>query len=169
MVVNERYNSKHEKNIEECIEYIRNKKYGETIPYSDLSKILNFNLDDELQKKKFKNVMNKVKNLLINHGYVLRSVNGIGYYILKPNQIPSFTFRNYIVKPLKTYEKGIRILNHTDKFNLNSDEKAVHDDISILANRVKKETENTIYNSRYYENNKKEFVDNGSRKSYKKW
>ena len=96
--------------------------------------------------------MSKIKNILIDYGYVLKSVGGVGYYILKPNQISSFTFRNYIVKPQKAYEKANRILNHVDTTKLNEIGKEEHRYAKELAENIAETAENTIYNSNYWNN-----------------
>ena len=152
MVVNEVKTSKYEVNTELALEYILTRKHGETIPYVTLANILRFSLQDEHQEKIFKRRMSKIKNILIDYGYVLKSVGGVGYYILKPNQISSFTFRNYIVKPQKAYEKANRILNHVDTTKLNEIGKEEHRYAKELAENIAETTENTIYNSNYWNN-----------------
>ena len=152
MVVNEVKTSKYEVNTELALEYILTRKHGETIPYVTLANILRFSLQDEHQEKIFKRRMSKIKNILIDYGYVLKSVGGVGYYILKPNQISSFTFRNYIVKPQKAYEKANRILNHVDTTKLNEIGKEEHRYAKELAENIAETTENAIYNSNYWNN-----------------
>lgn len=152
MVVNEVKTSKYEINTELALEYILTRKHGETIPYVTLANILRFSLQDEHQEKIFKRRMSKIKNILIDYGYVLKSVGGVGYYILKPNQISSFTFRNYIVKPQKAYEKAKRILNHVDTTKLNEISKEEHKYAQELAENIAETAENTIYNSNYWNN-----------------
>lgn len=152
MIVNDVKTSKYEVNTELALEYILTRKHGETIPYVTLANILRFSLQDEQQEKIFKRRMSKIKNILIDYGYVLKSVGGVGYYILKPNQISSFTFRNYIVKPQKAYEKAKRILNHVDTTKLNEIGKEEHRYAKELAENIAETTENTIYNSNYWNN-----------------
>ena len=152
MIVNDVKTSKYEINTELALEYILTRKHGETIPYATLANILRFSLQDEQQEKIFKRRMSKIKNILIDYGYVLKSVGGVGYYILKPNQISSFTFRNYIVKPQKAYEKAKRILNHVDKTKLNEIGREEHRYAKELAENIAETAENTIYNSNYWNN-----------------
>lgn len=47
-----RYNSKFKQNIQETIEFILNKKYGETLYLTDLGKIMGYNINDETELKK---------------------------------------------------------------------------------------------------------------------
>ena len=152
MIVNESKTSKYEINTELALEYILEREHGETISYLTLSNILGFALQDERQEKIFKRRMAKIKNILIDYGYILKSVGGVGYYILKPNQISSFTFRNYIVKPQRAYEKAQRILNHVDKTKLNDTGKEEHRYAKELAENIAEETDKIIYNSNYWNN-----------------
>lgn len=93
--------------VEEIVNYIRNKKEGETITFKELQNYTSYDLNNEIQNYKFKvNIISRVKNELIEYGYVLRAVRNIGYYILKSNQIQSYTYRTYIKKPLKQFQKA---------------------------------------------------------------
>ena len=152
MIVNDVKTSKYETNTELALEYILEREHGETIPYVTLANILRFSLQDEHQEKIFKRRMSKIKNTLIDYGYILKSVGGVGYYILKPNQISSFTFRNYIVKPQKAYEKAQRILNHVDKTKLNDTDKEEHRYAKELAENIAEKTDKIIYSSNYWNN-----------------
>lgn len=100
--VNYRYNSKNELIIKDICEFIREKDYGTMIYYTDITRRIGLNIELEEHMKLFKRLMSKVKNILIDYSYILKSVGGKGYYILKPNQIPSFTYRTYITKPQRT-------------------------------------------------------------------
>ena len=46
----------------------------------------------------------------------------MGYYILKSNQIQSYTYRTYIRKPLKHLKKAERILTNTNTKTLKQNE-----------------------------------------------
>ena len=83
-----------------------------------MARILGFNIEDESENRKFKNVMSKVKNVLIDHGYILKTVTGVGYYILKPKHISSYCYRTYVDKTKRLLEKSERILSHIDKTEL---------------------------------------------------
>lgn len=97
---------------------ILSKKYGETLNYDELNLILQEDLDDYYGKQHFIKQMNKVKNELFSKGYVIRPIYNVGYYILKPEQISSYTYRTYITKPLKSFKKAETILMNTEKANL---------------------------------------------------
>lgn len=92
------YASEYRERIGELVEFILEKEYGDTILLEEAARILHYNIDDEDELKKFKSTMGRVKNFLIDYGYVLKSISGIGYYILKPKQIASHCYRTYIQK-----------------------------------------------------------------------
>lgn len=108
---------------EKISKYFYSKNFGETITFDELQQFTHYNLKDEYESYVFKgSLMRKVKNELIENGYVLKSIRKIGYYILKPNQIQSYTYRTYIKRPLRQYEKAKVILDNTKKNNLNEKE-----------------------------------------------
>lgn len=107
---------------EKLYEFILSKNYGETIIIEQINNILQENLNFDLGSKRFRNQINKVKNKLYEKGYVIRSIYDIGYYILKPNQVSSYTYRNFIVKPTKQFNKARIIMKNTNSKNLNDDE-----------------------------------------------
>lgn len=155
MEINYRYNSKNELIIRDICDFIRTKEYGEVIYNQEISRRIGLNIELEEHKKIFKNLMSKVKNVLIDYSYVLKSVNGKGYYILKPNQIPSFTYRTYITKPQRAYEKAKRILERTDKSKFNQLNEQEHQEVTELNNQMIEVSDYTIFNSNYYKNKDK--------------
>ena len=163
--VNYRYNSKNELITKDIIEYIRTFNYGDLISYEVLARRIGLNIEFEEHKKLFKRIMQKAKNILIDYSYVLKSVGGKGYYILKSNQISSYTYRNYIVKPLKSYEKAKRILKRTDKSSFSNLDSEEHTYITELNNQMIRVSEYTLENSNYFENKDKYEVNNYDRKS----
>ncbi len=112
--------------IENLKRYILKKEYGTTLTFNELNEFIGEDLRDEYGKTRFKSVIRKVKNKLYKQGYVLRSVNGIGYYILKPNQIASYTYRTFIIKPLNSFYKAQIILDCAEKDKLTNNEKKKH-------------------------------------------
>lgn len=155
MEVNYRYNSKNELIIKDICEFIRTKNYGTIIYYTDITRRIGLNIELEEHKKYFKRLMSKVKNILIDYSYILKSVGGKGYYILKPNQISSFTYRTYITKPQRAYEKAKRILERTDKKDFKKLDKEEYEDMTKLNNELIEVSDYTIFNSNYYKNKEK--------------
>lgn len=150
--VNYRYNSKNEKRIKDACEYILDKKHGETIGFEKLAEILKYNIEDEQENKRFKNVMSKVKNILIDYGYILKTVTGIGYYILKPKQISSYCYRTYVDKTKVLLEKSDRILKHVDRTDMSDIRKKEHTEMSELNKQIYSEIGLVVEGSEYGRN-----------------
>lgn len=135
---------------EKIEKYFKEKNFGDTITYDELQKLTFYNLQDKYECYKFKgNTMRRVKNRLINNGIVLKAIKGIGYYILKPNQISSYTYRTYIIKPLKSYEKANIILNNTKTERLNKKELEKHKLTSELNICLMEQTNKFIRTQKY--------------------
>lgn len=147
--------SKKKQNIQECIEYILDKKRGDTCSTESLAQILGYNIDDEKEYKKFKSTMIRVKNFLIDYGYVLKSISGVGYYILKSKQIAGFCYHTYILKTERLLEKSDRILTHTDKTELSEVRTEEWNNINRLNGDVYENIDNTINSSEYWKNKEK--------------
>ena len=136
--------------IDEVEKYIRQKNFGDIISFKDLQTLTKYNLDDKFENYKFKtNVMRLVKNRLIQSGIVIRSVRNIGYYILKPNQIQSYTYRTYIVKPLRHFEKAATILINSKVQNLDEVELEKHNLTLNLDTELMKVTNELIKSEKY--------------------
>ena len=136
--------------IDEVEEYIKQKKFGDTITFEELQILTKYNLNDKFENYKFKsNVIRPVKNRLIQSGIVLKSVRNIGYYILKPNQIQSYTYRTYIVKPLRHFEKAATILNNSKTIALSASELEKHNLTLNLNTELMEVTDKLIKDQRY--------------------
>ena len=136
--------------IDEVEKYIKKKNFGDIISFKDLQTLTKYNLDDKFENYKFKtNVMRPVKNRLIQSGIVIRSVRNIGYYILKPNQIQSYTYRTYIVKPLRHFEKAATILINSKVQNLDEVELEKHNLTLNLDTELMKVTNELIKSEKY--------------------
>lgn len=107
--------------------YIMKKQFGDTIVFKDLQQFTEYDLNNEYENYKFKTtIMRFVKDELIQEGYILKSIRGVGYYILKQNQISSYTYRTYIKKPLRYLDKADTILKSTHTILLNKKEVEKH-------------------------------------------
>ena len=112
---------------EKIAEFIKTKQQGEMVTFKELQEFTHYDLKNELELYHFKgNIVPRVKDKLIEYGYVLKAIKNQGYYILKSNQIQSFTYRTYIKKPMKQFAKAERILKNTIVNDLNSDELTKH-------------------------------------------
>lgn len=162
MKINFRYegekNSKKKQNIQETIEFILNKNYGETILNRELSDILGYNIDYDEEFKKYKSTMLRVKNFLIKYGYILKSVGGAGYYILKPSQISSHCYRTYVKKAIRTIDKSNYVLECTKQAGMNKDRKEEIENMIQMSKDLSETMWNTVTESAYY--SRKEYYDN---------
>lgn len=134
----------------DIIEYFRSKNQGEQINYQELQSFTHYNLKDPLDFHYFKtNVMRRVKEGLIDYGMIIKAIPNVGYYILKSNQIQSYTYRTYIKRPLGQLNKAKRILDNTDLNGLKTDEVRRHKlTIQLDTDLIQKNTE--IINSDSY-------------------
>ena len=155
--MNYRYNGEYENTskrqyIQEAIEFILSKERGSTINNYELAKILNYNIDDEEELVKFKSTMGRIKNFLIDYGYIIKSISGVGYYILKSKQIAGHCYHTYIRKSEKLLNKSERVLNHIDTSELSSIRVKERREVLDLNNDLKTNYENTVNNSSYIKN-----------------
>lgn len=150
-----RYDSRCKMEIQEAVEYILNKKYGDTIPFETVANILHYNIEDEKEKRKFRSTMARVRNFLIEYGYILKSIIGVGYYILKPKQISGYCYHTYVKKTQSLLEKSDRILQHVDKTELSDIRKEEHNNMLALNETLYEGIGNNIKDSEYEKNKTK--------------
>ncbi len=149
--------SKKKRNIQEAVEFILDKNYGETLTHDELGHILGYNVENEEELKKYKSVMSRIKNFLINYGYVLKGISGIGYYILKPTQVSKHCYRTYIKKAGNLYEKSSYILDKTKKENMDEVRLEEIKNIMQLNQQLIDNAWKTVRESAYY--SRKDFYD----------
>lgn len=153
MEVNFRYkDTKNENRIKDAVDYILDKDYGTTIEFGKLAEIMHYNIEDEVEEKRFKNTMARVKNILIDHGYILKTITGVGYYILKPKHISSYCYRTYVDRTKLLLEKSERILAHVDKNELSDIRKKEHKEMCELNQEIYGEIGLVVEGSNYGKN-----------------
>jgi hypothetical protein len=153
-----RYESEYKQRIQETVEYILDKNYGDTLSNIDLGRMLHYNIDNDEEFKKYKSTMSRIRDFLIEYGYVLKGVPGVGYYILKPKQIAGHCYRTYIKKTTRLLTKSDRILSCTDKTQLSDIRKEEHANVHELNTVLNNDIWNTIKASGYYK--RKTYYDN---------
>lgn len=149
--------SKKKQNIQETVEFILDKNYGETVLNRELSEILGYNIDYEEEMKKYKSTMARVKNFLIQYGYVLKSVGGVGYYILKPSQISSHCYRTYVKGAIRTIDKNNYVLECTKQEGMDNDRKEEIANMIQMSKDLAENMWNTVTTSAYY--SRKDYYD----------
>ena len=145
------YESKKKRNIQEVVEFILDQDFGGVVSDTDLSKILGYSMKDEKEFRRYKATMCRVKNFLLQYGYVLKSIAGIGYYILKPQQISSHCYRTYVKRASRLYDKSAFILDRVDKTELSEIRLEELDNMTKLNKQLIEGVENVIENSTYYQ------------------
>lgn len=138
--------------------YILSKNYGETVTNATLASFLGLDLDNDKQRNKYKYIMSKIKNKLIDHGYVLKGISGVGYYILKPQQMAGHCYKTYIQKTMNILDKSHRVLSNTDTLNLTGDRAEEYEAVVELNDKLSETIYNTTIGSRYYD--RKSYYDN---------
>lgn len=151
------YESQKKQHKQETIEYILDKDYGTTLTYSELGKILHYNINDEEEFKKYRSMMGIIKNFLLQYGYVLKGIGGIGYYILKPTQISQHCFRTYIKSASRLYDKSAYVLDRADKTQMNEIRLEEINNMMTLNKKLIDETDKMIIESPYY--SRKDYYD----------
>lgn len=146
-----RYNSVYKQRIQELVEIILDMKHGEVVPLDVCSYTLHYNIEDEKERVKFKSTMGRIKNFLIDYGYVLKSITGVGYYILKPKQITGYCYRTYVKKGQRSLDRSLYILDHTDKTELSDTRKEEFDNFQNLNKELINSMDKLITTSRYYD------------------
>lgn len=148
---------------EELVNLIRNEyEYGQVVRFDLCARILHYNLEDELERYRFKNMMNTVKIILEKNGKILKGISGVGYYILKPREISGFVYNKHIKKSRRTLDRAEELLEIVDESELNEVRKEELDNMKELTrqlqNVVDKATIESKYISRreYYESLSKE-------------
>ena len=151
------YDSKKRQNIQIVVEFILEKNYGSTISHTELANMLGYNIDDEIEFKKYKSIMARIRNFLLDYGYVLKSISGIGYYILKPTQVSNHCYRTYVKRASRLYDKSAHILDRTDKTEMNETRLEEIKNMMELNKQLINNTWQTIVESPYY--SRKEYYD----------
>ena len=142
----------------ECIEYIESKEYGTTLTKEELAKILGFNIELTKEYDKFSEKMVRIKNYLIEKGIILKSIAGVGYYILKPKQVSGYVYRSYTRRIDKLLAKGSKILYYTPKKDLSEIRTEEIDNLINLNADLIGNVNTIVENSAYYQN--KDIYDN---------
>lgn len=142
---------------QEVVEFILDKDYGTVVTHTDLSKILGYSFNIEAERDKYLAMMNTIKRVLIDYGKILKSISGVGYYILKPSQVSNYCFRTYIKRSVKLNDKSKYILDRTDKSDLNKTRLEEIENMRELNETLINNMNDTIQESAYY--SRKDYYD----------
>lgn len=127
--------------LERAVEYIlKHHTYGDEIEYEELFRILGVEEDPYM----FSVLMARVKYMLVEYGYVLKSVINVGYRILYPQEATNMVFNSYAKSSLKKLGNGIRILQHVDTSLLNESDKERLETLYATLNKMYISNENSL-------------------------
>lgn len=127
--------------IDYAVEQIlRTREYGDILSYEYLENLLEANRED----MEFTIKLSKLKNILIECGYVLSCLINEGYKILMPNEIADEVMNKCVKSSLKKIDKGLKIMKYTDRRYLKEDELAVFEAFENTLNKMYRENENSI-------------------------
>jgi len=138
--------------VQEVVEFICSKNYGDTITANELATMLEYDISIEIQRIKFQRKMNQIKKIVLDYGYILKTILGVGYYILKPKQISGHCYHTYILRSQKLLEKSEQVLRNTDVTELSTQRMAEYTDMRNLNRQLIENMSNTINSSNYKSN-----------------
>lgn len=139
--------------IEQIYNLFIQKQYGDIVYHSEVEKILGF----DRTVSKYGIYVKKAKDRLIEHSKVLKGIPGVGWQVLKPQQVSGFVYRKYIKKTLNMYNYSTEILNNLDKRNLTDVRIQEYNQVKELNSTLKNTTTNIIEESKYY--SRKDYYD----------
>lgn len=133
--------------------FLKSKQYGEIVYHSELEEILGVSHNLNI----YSGYLRNVKTKLVLHSKILKAIPGVGYQVLKPNQVSSYTYRQYINRTLNMYNFSEYILQNLDTSNLSKDRKDEYKEVSSLNDSLKQLSQKTIKESKYY--SRKDYYD----------
>lgn len=116
------------------------RKYGDILSYEFLESLL----DAKREDLEFVVKMAKLKDTLIECGYVLSCLINEGYRILEPNEIADEVMKKYVKSSINKLEKSIRIMKYADRKELNKEELKVFEAFESTLLRMHRENENNM-------------------------
>lgn len=142
--------SENKQRKQELVELILDTNYGNVISLNTIGDILKLNINDELELIKLKRIVGSLKDFLVTRGKVLRSIKGVGYYILKPKEISGYCYRNFIKKSQRTLDKSMFVLSCTDQTDLTHIQKEEFADMMELNKELIEKVSKTVVESTYF-------------------
>lgn len=128
--------------IEDVVDKIlQTKKYGDSISFAELEHLIGYDRDEV----GFVAVLTVAKELLIEYGYVLRSVMNEGYKVLYPNEIAEEIIQKYLKSTTNKLNKATRIMQYTERDMLNKEELAFFEQVENLIGKTFNYNENMLF------------------------
>ncbi len=128
--------------VEDVVDKIlKTKKYGDGISYAELEKLTGYERDEV----GFIAILTCAKELLIEYGYVLKSILNEGYRVLYPNEIAEEIIQKYLKSSTNKLNKAIRIMQYTERDELSKDELTFFENVENLIGKTFNYNENMLF------------------------
>jgi hypothetical protein len=128
--------------IEDVVEKIlTTKKYGDVISYKELEQLIGYERED----LGFTVVLGCAKELLVEYGYVLKSIINEGCKILYPNEIAEEVIQRHLKQSTNKLNKALRIMQYADRDMLNKEELAFFERVENLIGKTFNYNENMLF------------------------
>lgn len=129
------------------------KKYGDLIYHSEIEAILGF--DREVTK--YGIYVRHAKDRLIQYSKVLKAIPGVGFQVLKPQQVSGYVYRKYIKRTLNLYNYSTDILGYLNKDGFSDVRMKEFNEVKELNDALREKTKSMIQESGYY--SRKDYYD----------
>ena len=139
--------------INEIFNMFVQKQYGQLIYHSEVENILGF----DRTVTKYGIYVKKAKDRLVEYSKILKAIPGIGWQVLKPQQVSGYVYRKYIKRTLNMYNYNTDILNYLDKTDFSQARINEFNDVQQLNNDLREKTADMIQESGYY--SRKDYYD----------
>ena len=143
-------NSDNKQRKQELVEFILDKEDGTVIKLEEIANILKINIEIEEDLTKLKRIVANLKVYLIGKGKLLKSIKGIGYYILKPSEFSSHCYRTYIKGSMRMLDKSYFVLEHADTYRMSIERQTELQDMKNLNKELQDKMWGTVKESGYY-------------------
>lgn len=150
-IYNEQINdSANKQRKQELVEMILERNNGTTISLKEIGEVLKLNINLEEDLVKLKRIMSSLKNYLISKGKLLKSIGGIGYYILKPSEYSSHCYRTYVKGSMRMLDKSYFVLDNADTYEMSIERQTELEDMKKLNKELQDKMWETVKESGYY-------------------
>ena len=128
--------------VEDVVEKILNtKSYGDVISYIELEELTGY----ERYDVGFTIILGAAKELLVEYGYVLKSIINEGYKVLYPNEIAEEVIQKHLKQSTNKLNKALRIMQYAERGMLNKEELKFFEHVENLIGKTFNYNENMLF------------------------
>lgn len=137
--------------INETVNIFKKCNYGDVIEHTDISTRIGIypNMPEYLY------IISKAKLLLIEKGIYIKTLSGVGYRVLYPNEISEEVFNKYIKAGIEKYRYGINIMSNTPQKLLNQEELKEFEEVEKLIRKLYSNNINEVKDMQFRLNSNK--------------